>query len=93
MKPKLLLIPLLLCGCSPTPTIEDAIDVAITMKVAIEYKLDYYYSKTKLIKQDDSYYIYYTDYIGVDDYHTYYSFQFLTAVQDNEIKQIVEVEK
>lgn len=91
MKSILLLIPLLLCACSPTPTIEDAIDIAITMKVAMEYELDYYYSKTELIKQDDPYCIYYTDYIGVDDYHTYYSFQFLTAVQDNEIKQIVEV--
>lgn len=93
MKRILILFPLLLCGCSPTPTIEDAIDVAVTLKVAIEYELDYYYSKTNLIKYNEPFYIYHTDYIGVDEYHTYYSFEFLTAIENKEIIQIVEVKQ
>lgn len=89
----LLLSTLLLCSCTSTPTIEDAINAAIVIKVAQEYNLVYYYSKTQLIKYDEPYYIYYTDYIAVDDYHTYYSFQYLTAVENKEIVQIVEISK
>ena len=87
MKP-LILSALLLCSCTnSTPTIEDAINAAIVIKVAHERNLDYYWCETKAIKTD----VYHTDYIAVDDYHNYYSLEYLTAVENNEILQIVEV--
>jgi len=96
MKKLLLLIPiLLLCSCQsePTPTIEDAIDVAVVIKATAQYELEYFSSKTEFLKHTEYADIYHTDYIGVTSYHSYYSFEYLTAVADNEIKQIVEVHK
>ena len=91
MKRTLLLLPLLLCSCSPQPTIVDAIDAAIVIKAAYEHNLMYFYVKTNVIKYEEPNYIYHTDYIGFDEYHTYYSLEYLSAVKDNEILQIVEV--
>ena len=91
MKRALLLLPLLLCSCSPQPTIVDAIDAAIVIKAAHEHKLEYFYIKTEFAKKDENASYYHTDYVGVNEYHTYYSLEYLSAVKDNEILQIVEV--
>ena len=73
-------------------TILDVIDTAIVIKVAAEKQLDYHFVVTSYEKQVDDIRYYHTDYIGYDEFHTYYSLEYLTATTHNyEILQIVEV--
>lgn len=77
----------------PYVKITDAIDIAVVIKATDEHELEYFYVKTEFMKKTDDVAFYHTDYIGCDDYHTYYSFEYLTATRNNEILQIVEVAK
>ncbi len=74
-------------------TILDVIDTAIVIKVAAEKQLDYHFVATSYEKQVDDIRYYHTDYIGCDEFHTYYSVEYLTATRNYEILQIVEVAK
>ena len=97
MKKAIMLLPLvLLSSCQYTSVkMEDVVSAYVIVRATDDYKLNYFSIKTFLLKclDEPKELCYQSDYIGYDDYHTYYKYTYLTAVRDNEVLQIVEVNK
>lgn len=67
------------------------IEANCVVKAADEHSLMYYCTKTKQIKTTEEGKFYKTQYVGYDEYHTYYSIEYLTATRNYEILQTVEI--
>ena len=67
------------------------IEANCVVKAAHEHKLMYYCTETKQVKITEEGKFYKTHYVGYDEFHTYYSLEYLTATRNYEILQIVEV--
>lgn len=97
MKRTVLLLPLVLLSSCQNPLVkmEDVVSTYVIVRATNDYQLNYFSIKTYLLKglDEPQEYCYQSDYIGYDDYHVYYKYTYLTAVRDNEVLQIVEVNK
>ena len=67
------------------------IEANCVVKAANEHELMYYCTETEQVKTTEDGRFYKTNYIGYDEYHTYYSLEYLTATQNYEILQTVEL--
>ena len=67
------------------------IEANCVVKAANEHKLMYYCTETKQVKTTEDGRFYKTHYVGYDEFHTYYSIEYLTATHKYEILQTVEI--
>lgn len=67
------------------------IEANCVVKAANEHELMYYCTETKQVKTTEDGRFYKTHYVGYNEYHTYYSIEYLTATHHYEILQTVEV--
>ena len=96
----------ILAGCNKTSSSEQTkyeiqteiyiiqTEIYIVAFVAEYYSLDYFYIETDLIKYQNETYYFKHDYIAFDEKYNYYSFKFLSAINDitMQIKEVKNYE-